>query len=274
MSTNNFPSNDPHHSGYAKVPYRGGKFKLRILPSLAWLAFIVLLGFWQLGSVQGWISSLVLPAPLEIAKSLWHLIVTGELWQHLAASLQRLLLGWGLGTLCGLLIGALVGLTSIGRAIGVPFISAFFAIPKIALLPLFIIWFGIGEPSKVATIAFGVFFPTVIYTYSGIDMVPRNLIQMGLSFNLTTRTIIHRIIFPGALPNILAGCRISASIAIILLVAAEMIGAEFGVGALILAAGNLYQIEQLLAGVMILSVMGVTVSSLITRIERHLLRWR
>ncbi|MFT5707605.1 MAG: ABC-type nitrate/sulfonate/bicarbonate transport system permease component [Oceanospirillaceae bacterium] len=259
---------------FTKVAFRGAKFQLKVIPGLALLAFVALLAFWQLGSVQGWVPSIVLPAPLEIGQALWQLIISGELWQHLGASLQRLVLGWSLGTVCGLFIGALVGLTSVGRAIGVPFISAFFAIPKIALLPLFIIWFGIGEPSKVATIAFGVFFPTVIYTYSGIDMVPRNLIQMGLSFNLKTQSIVSHIIFPGALPNILAGCRISASIGIILLVAAEMIGAEFGVGALILAAGNLYQIEQLLAGVMILSMLGLTVSSLITRIERRLLRWR
>ena len=145
---------------------------------------------------------------------------------------------------------------------------------EFALLPLFVIWFGIGEGSKVATILFGTFFPTVVATYGGVDNVDRGLIRMGQSFGLSWLSIVRKIILPGALPAILPGFRISAAIAIVLLVAAEMIGAEFGIGASILLAGSLMATNELLAGVAILSVMGLTVNWLIARTERFLLRWR
>ena len=128
--------------------------------------------------------------------------------------------------------------------------------PKIALVPLFIIWFGIGEGSKIITLAFGVFFPTVIATAGGVDNVPRSLIRMGQSFGLSTGAIVRKIVLPGALPAILSGFRVTASIAIVLLVAAEMIGAERGIGAFVLSAGNLYDTDALMAGIVVLSGAG------------------
>ena len=256
------------------VPFRGGGFAPGTRRAAAWIVFAVLLGAWQVGSDLGAISPLFLPSPREIAMAFWSLVESGDLWRHLGASLYRLAWGWSLGTVAGLAVGFAVGMFTIARSVGLPLVSALFPIPKIALLPLFIIWFGIGEPSKVATIFFGVFFPTVINTYAGVDNVARGLIRMGQSFGLPTAAIVWRIVLPGALPGILAGFRISASIAIILLVAAEMIGAEWGVGALVLAAGNLMQTDLLLAGVMLLSLMGLVVSFVLTRLERRLLRWR
>ena len=157
--------------------------------------------------------------------------------------------GWIIGTAAGLAVGLAMGIFSAARAAGLPIVSALFPIPKIALLPLLILWFGIGEPSKVATIALGVFFPTVISAYSACDSVPRNLIRMGQSFGLPATDIVAKILLPGAMPGILAGFRISASVALLLVVAAEMIGAQHGIGAFVLAAGNLMQTDQLLAGV-------------------------
>jgi NitT/TauT family transport system permease protein len=157
---------------------------------------------------------------------------------------------------------------------GLPVISALFPIPKIALLPLFILWFGIGEGSKVATIGFGVFFPMALSTLAGVDAVDRTLIRMAQSFGLPAWKIILSIVLPGTLPAILAGLRIAATIGIVLLVAAEMIGARDGVGAYVLLAGNLMATDQLLAGVVLLSLMGLTVAFVIGQLERHLLRWR
>jgi ABC-type nitrate/sulfonate/bicarbonate transport system permease component len=119
-----------------------------------------------------------------------------------------------------------------------------------------------------------VFFPTVIATYTGIDGVPRNLIRMGQSFNLPWLAILRKIVLPGALPGILAGFRITASIALILLVAAEMIATQYGIGAFILTAGNLMQTDQLLAGVVLLSVLGLLIGTGLSRLEKWLLRWR
>ena len=256
------------------VPFRGGGFrpKSSLLTSL--LVFIGLIVFWEWGSRTGFISQLVLPAPSQAWQAFQDLLETGMLWKHLSASLQRLIIGWSCGTLLGMMVGLLIGLFSITRAALLPLVSAIFPIPKIALLPLFIIWFGIGEGSKVATILFGTFFPTVISTYGGVDNVDRNLIRMGQSFDLSWSSIVRKIILPGALPAILSGFRISASIAIILLVAAEMIGAEFGVGAYILLAGSLMATDQLIAGVALLSIMGLSMAWLIGKAEKYLLSWR
>ncbi len=256
------------------VPFRGGGFRTHPLKLIGLVTFAVLIVLWEIGSATGVISPIVLPAPSEAFAAFAYLIETGQLWQHLSASLYRLVMGWTFGTLAGVAVGLAIGLFSVARATVSPLVSAIFPIPKIALLPLFVIWFGIGEGSKVATILFGVFFPTVIATYGGVDNVDRTLIRMGQSFGLSWTSIVRKIIIPGALPAILSGFRISASIAIILLVAAEMIGAEYGVGAYILLAGSLMATDQLIAGVAILSMMGLIVSWIIGRVETALLTWR
>jgi ABC-type nitrate/sulfonate/bicarbonate transport system permease component len=256
------------------VPFRGGGFHHRPIAFVGLLVFIVIIIGWEIGCRTGLISNIVLPAPSQAFEALADLVRTGMLWKHLGASLYRLIVGWTCGTLLGIAFGLMIGLFSLARAGLLPLVSALFAIPKIALLPLFIVWFGIGEGSKVATILFGTFFPTVIATVGGIDNVDRNLIRMGQSFGLKWSSIVRKIIIPGALPTILSGFRISSAIAIVLLVAAEMIGAEYGVGAYILMAGSLFATDKLIAGVAILAVIGLTIAWLIGRAERYFLNWR
>jgi NitT/TauT family transport system permease protein len=257
-----------------RVAFRGGGFAPGTRGWAPWLAFFVILALWQIASSTGVLPALFMPSPLAVLAALHDLLVTGKLVVHLAASLKRILAGWALGTAVGLAIGVAMGIFSVARAIGVPITASLFPIPKIALLPLFILWFGIGEPSKVATIALGVLFPTIISAYSAVDGVPRNLIRMAQSFDLPAADIVRKIVLPGAMPGILAGFRISSSIALILVVAAEMIGAQTGIGAFVLAAGNLMQTDQLVAGVVMLSVLGLAISFALTRLERWLLRWR
>ncbi len=264
-------SDQPHTR---TVAFRGGGFNPKPIRMIGLVVFIVIIALWEFLSRIGAIPPLFMPAPSQAWSALQNLYTTGLLWVHLEASTYRLLLGWSLGTLLGLVVGIMIGLFSIARAGLIPLVSAIFPIPKIALLPLFIIWFGIGEGSKVATILFGVFFPTVIGTFGGVDNVDRGLIRMGQSFGLSWWSIVRKIILPGALPAILSSFRISASIAIILLVAAEMIGAEYGIGAYVLMAGNLMATDELIAGVALLSVIGLIVATLIGRAERYFLRWR
>ena len=256
------------------VTFRGGGFAPKPIWYVAPLVFLGLLAIWEAGSRYGVISPLVLPAPTEVYGALRNLVESGMLYKHLSASLTRLAIGFTCGTLLGTIVGVLTGLYSLPRAAFRPLVAAILPVPKIALLPLFIIWFGIGEGSKVATILFGSFFPMVIATFGGIDAVDRSLIRMGQSFNMTRASIIRKIILPSALPAILNGMRIAASISIILLVAAEMIGAEYGIGAYVLLAGNLMATDQLIAGVIVLSILGLIVSWLISLAERHFLRWR
>jgi taurine transport system permease protein len=256
------------------IAFRGGGFEIRPRWSAAIVFFVLLLALWEIASRNGWVSALALPPLSAIGQALVDLARSDAFWRNVTDSLFRIAAGWSLGTAAGLGLGVAMGIWSLPRAVGLPAVAALFPIPKIALLPLFILWLGIGEASKVATIALGVFFPTVIATYSGIDTVPRNLIRMAQSFNLPWPAIVWKIVLPGALPAILAGFRISASIALILLVAAEMIGAQYGIGQFILTAGNLMQTDQLLAGVVILSLLGLIIGVGLTRLERWVLRWR
>jgi ABC-type nitrate/sulfonate/bicarbonate transport system permease component len=256
------------------IPFVGGGFNPVPRPMLPWLAFAILIALWQAASSAGLLPTLFMPSPVAIAKALAALWHDGTLAEHLIASLKRMIPGWIIGTAAGLAAGLAMGIYSAARAAGLPIVSALFPIPKIALLPLLILWFGIGEPSKVATIALGVFFPTTIAAYSACDSVPRNLIRMAQSFGLPGRDIVRKILLPGAMPGILAGFRISASVALLLLVAAEMIGAQHGIGAFVLMAGNLMQTDQLLAGVVMLSLLGLLISWGLGALERRVLRWR
>ncbi len=268
------PQQQEAQAGARPVAFRGGGFAPRASRYAGWIALLVVLAIWQALGSAGLVNALFLPTPSAIVRAIWQLAITGVLWQHISASLLRIGTGWVLGTIAGIAVGFAIGLFNQARAIGITFISALFPIPKIALLPLLILWLGIGEEPKIATIALGVFFSTAISVYSGVDAVPRNLIRMAQSFNVPFATIVRRVIWPGALPSILAGFRISASVALLLVVSAEMIGADKGIGAFVLQAGNLMQTDQLLAGVVILSLFGLAVGKLINLLETRLLHWR
>jgi ABC-type nitrate/sulfonate/bicarbonate transport system permease component len=262
------------NAGTRPVVFRGAGFAPKTGRRSGWIALALVIGLWQLAGNLALVNPLFLPPPSAIARAIWQLAVSGALWHHLSVSILRIGAGWILGTVAGVIIGFAIGLSSLARGIGITFISALFPIPKIALLPLLILWLGIGEEPKIATIALGVFFSTAISVYSGVDNVPRNLIRMAQSFNVPFHAIVRRVIWPGALPSILAGFRITTSVALLLVVSAEMIGAEYGIGAFVLQAGNLMQTDQLLAGVVILSLFGLAVGKLINWLETRLLHWR
>ncbi|APY15916.1 ABC transporter permease subunit [Brucella sp. 10RB9214] len=256
------------------VEFRGGGFAPSPVRGIGLAVFVVLIVAAEIGTRSGFISNLTLPRPSAVLETFGQLWQTGMLWQHLLPSLQRLIIGASLGIAVGISLGVMIGLFSYVRAGLVPLVAALFPIPKIALLPLFVIWFGIDEMSKYMLIAFGTFTPTVVATYGAVDNVDRSLIRMGQSFGLSWWSIVRKIVLPGAFPAILSGLRVSISIAIILLVAAEMLGAQYGVGSYILEAGSLYDLEKLFAGVAILSVMGLIVNVVIGWVERRFLNWR
>ena len=256
------------------ISFRGGGFAPTPRRWVGFAVFAVLIAIAEWGTHSGWISSLTLPRPSDVLVAFRDLHVSGLLYEHLSISLSRLAVGAALGVSVGIGTGVLIGLFSYIRAGLVPLVAAIFPIPKIALLPLFVIWFGIDEGSKYALIALGTFTPMVVATYGAVDNVDRTLIRMAQSFGLSWLSIVRKIVLPGAMPGILSGLRISLAIAIILLVAAEMLGAEYGIGAYVLEAGSLYDLDRLFAGVVVLSVLGVLVSATISLLERHLLGWR
>ncbi len=256
------------------IRFRGAGFTPATSRSAGWIALATVLALWQAAGSLALVNPLFLPTPLAIARALYQLAISGALWQHVSVSLLRIGVGWALGTVSGIVVGFAIGLSRIARSVGITFVSALFPIPKIAVLPLLILWLGIGEAPKIATIALGVFFSTTISVYSGVDAVPRNLIRMAQSFDVPFATIVRRVIWPGALPSILAGFRITASVALMLVVSAEMIGADTGIGTFVLQAGNLMQTDQLMAGIVVLSVFGLAIGKLISLLEARLLHWR
>lgn len=260
--------------GEKTVKFRAGGFKPNRIGWVGPAVFAALLILIELGTRANIISSLTLPRPSDVLGTFAQLYQTGLLWDHLLPSVQRLIVGSLLGISAGIMTGVLIGLFSYVRAGLVPLVAALFPIPKIAMLPLFVIWFGIDEGSKYALIAFGTFTPTVVAAYGAVDNVDRTLVRMAQSFNVSWFSIVYKVVLPGALPGILSGIRVSLAIGIILLVAAEMLGAEYGVGAYILEAGSLYDLERLFAGVTILSILGVTTNWIIGRLEQRLLSWR
>ncbi len=256
------------------VGMRASGFQPRFIGVLGLVSFVGIIAAIEVLARSGTIGPLSFPAPSAIGQALYQLAISEQLAKHLGASLSRLAVGWSAGVTAGIIAGIAIGTWTGARSIGLPWVAAISSIPKIALLPMFIIWFGIGEGSKIATIAFGTFFPTVVNTYGGVDDVSRTLIRMGQSFGLSKWAILRKIVFPGALPAILSAFRISATVGIILLVAAEMVSAEYGIGAYVLQQQSLFQLDRLMAGVVVLMILGLMIYGLIALLERWLLRWR
>jgi NitT/TauT family transport system permease protein len=238
------------------------------------LALAGLLVVWEIASRIGWVPALFLPSPLGVVREARDMLASGELFVHLAASLERLALGFVLGGALGVIVGIAVGFFAVADAVGMPVIAATFPIPKIALLPLLILWLGIGEASKVAVIALGVFFPMAINTYAGVRQADPLLVRAAVAFGARRLSVIRKVILPSALPMIFAGLRLGAGTALLLLVAAEMIAVESGIGFLVLHAGNIMATTKLMVGIVLLSLLGLLSHWGLGRLERVLVPWR
>ena len=237
-------------------------------------SILCLLVIWELICQSGIVSSLFLPAPTAIISALLQMIADGEIGVSLAASLYRILAGFFIGSLVGLTVGLVTGTSALMDKIGTPIVNAIYPIPKIALLPLFILWLGIGELSKVTIIALGVFFPVAMNTYSGVKNVDTLLLKVAASFNASWWMTMKSVVLPNALPMIFAGLRLAAGTSLLLLVAAEMIAAQVGIGALILHYGDLMITDRLMAGVIVLSLLGLVFNLILQFLERKAIPWK
>ena len=238
------------------------------------VSILCLLTIWELICQSGVVSSLFLPAPTAIISALLQMIADGEIGVSLAASLYRILAGFFIGSLVGLAVGLVTGTSALMDKIGTPIVNAIYPIPKIALLPLFILWLGIGELSKVTIIALGVFFPVAMNTYSGVKNVDTLLLKVAASFNASWWMTMKSVVLPNALPMIFAGLRLAAGTSLLLLVAAEMIAAQVGIGALILHYGDLMITDRLMAGVIVLSLLGLVFNLILQFLERKAIPWK
>jgi len=233
-----------------------------------------LLGVWELIARLGFVSPLFLPAPSAILMTGYKMVLSGAIFRQIGASLWRIFWGFSCGSVAGTLVGILLGFFSIADSIGSPIIAATFPIPKIAILPLLILWLGIGEYSKVTVIGLGVFFPMVINVYTGVRNAEPVLIKAAISLGSDRWHIIRKVILPSALPMIFAGLKLGIATALLLVVAAEMIAANSGIGFMILNAGDLMQTTKLMLGISILSMLGLLFSWLIDKLERLCIPWK
>jgi NitT/TauT family transport system permease protein len=256
------------------VPDRARVLQRREHPIARVLGVLGLLVVWEAVTRTGWVPPLFLPSPLAVLATAVEMLRTGELLMHVLISLRRILLGFGLGALGGVSVGLAVGVFSLAEAVGNPLIAATFPIPKIAMLPLLILWLGIGEASKVAVIMLGVFFPMAINTYVGVRHADPQLLRAAVSFGAGRWSLIRKVMLPSALPMIFAGLKLGAGTSLLLLVAAEMIAANSGIGFLILNAQNLMETTTLMVGIVLLSLLGLASHWLLARLERAAIPWK
>jgi NitT/TauT family transport system permease protein len=245
------------------------------IPSYAAVLGIAgLLLLWEIVCRLEIVPPLFLPAPTAILAAAWEMISSGELYKDLIASMYRIGAGYALGAVLGIVVGLLLGFSRWADAIVTPIVYSIYPIPKIALLPLIILWLGIGEMPKVAIIALGVFFPVVINTFSGVKNVDPMLIKAAVTFGSNHLNVIRKVILPGSLPMIFAGLKLAAGTSLLLLVSAEMIAAQEGIGSMVLHYGNLMITTKLMVGVLLLSLLGLTFNRVLQWLERKLIPWK
>ena len=250
---------------------RGTKqFGQRLLP---WIVPILLVIIWQVASKSGLLESRVLPAPSAVVSAFWTLLVSGELWQHVKVSAGRALLGLLVGGGLGLFLGLLNGSSKVASNLLDTTLQMIRNIPALALIPLVILWFGIDESAKLFLVAIGVFFPIYINTYHGIRSVDPQLIEMGKSYGLNRWQLYKEIILPGAMPSILVGLRFSLGLVWVLLIVAETISAQAGIGYMTMNAREFLQTDIVLVGILLYAFLGKLADVFAQFLEKYLLRW-
>lgn len=239
-----------------------------------WLSPLLLLIAWELGSRAGVIPERILAAPSSVAQTFWTLTASGELSRNLLVSLARAAAGLAIGLTVGATLGLAAGFSRVGETAIDPLMQLKRTIPVVALTPLFIVWFGIGELPKVALVAVATVFPIYLNLFAGVRGVDPRLVEAGRSFGLSQRDLILHIVLPGALPAFLVGLRYATGIAILMLVVAEQINAQAGLGHLINDARDFMRTDVIVVCLVVYALLGLTADSAVRALERRALAWR
>jgi sulfonate transport system permease protein len=239
-----------------------------------WISPLAILLLWEAGSRAGVIPANVLAAPSTVLHSLWGLVVSGELGANLAVSLARILAGLAIGVTAGSVLALASGLSKLGEGLVDPPLQMLRTLPALALTPLFIVWFGIGETPKVALIALGVAFPIYLNLFNGIRGVDVKLVEAGRTLGLSDWDLIREVVLPGALPSFLVGFRYALSVSILVLVVAESVNASAGLGYLINNARDYLRTDIIVVCLLLYALLGLTADNMVRLIERHALAWR
>lgn len=238
-----------------------------------WLVPIAVILLWEISARAGWLSTRILPEPLAVVKAGVELSASGELWRHIKVSAFRALSGFAIGGGLGLLLGLLTGsFRKLEIALDTS-LQMIRNIPPLALIPLVILWFGIDESAKLFLIAFGVFFAVYINTFHGIRSVDPALIEMGRSYGLSGWRLYREIILPGALASILVGVRYALGFMWVILIVAETISAQAGIGYMTMNAREFLQTDVVLLGILLYALLGKLADFAARGLERYWLKW-
>ncbi|MFH5181622.1 ABC transporter permease [Paenibacillus sp. TAB 01] len=235
---------------------------------------VAVLVVWQIASELGWLSKQLFPTPLAIAQAFGKLAQSGELNDHLTISLQRVALGFGLGGALGLLFGIVVGLFRFSEKALDPTVQMIRMVPHLAVAPLFVLWFGIGETGKVLLIAKGAFFPLYINTFLGIRGVDNKLFEVTRVLGYNRWKQIIQLVLPASLSNVLLGVRLSIGVAWLGLVVVEIMGSTSGIGYMMSDARQFSKTSIVFVGILIFALLGMITDWLVRLLERRLLHWK
>jgi ABC-type nitrate/sulfonate/bicarbonate transport system permease component len=237
------------------------------------LAALVFLGVWEWSVRAGMVDPLFLSSPTQVAVRLAQVFADGSIYPHLWASGETAVLGFVLSCVVGVPIGVLMGRSVLVRDTLEPFVMAQASVPTVALLPLFIIWLGIGLSARVALVFVGAVFGIVVSTEAGVSNIDRRLIETARSFTATEWAILWKIVMPAAIPYIIAGMRLAIARVLIMVVVAELYASTAGIGYLIFQAGASYDTSMIFVGVVILAAAGVGLNAILRAIERRIAPW-
>ncbi|HEY0218322.1 MAG TPA: ABC transporter permease [Afipia sp.] len=235
---------------------------------------LALLIIWELAARAGLIDVRFFPPPSRIAHQIGVLFESGELVSNTLASLRRLALGMLLGGIPALLLGLAMGVSRPLRVAIDPLISATYPIPKSAILPLVLLIFGLGELSKVVMVALGAFYPIVINTVVGVVGLDRIYLDVGHNYKASRWQVFRTIALPGALPSIMAGIKLAAGMALILIAISEMVAANDGIGYMIWNSWQVLTVDTMYVGLLVIAVLGFIFSVVLDEIERVLIPWK
>lgn len=238
------------------------------------IAIATVLSIWELLPRIGWVNSKILPPFSIVIKKFGEMFISGELIGHITISLERALLGFALAVIIAVPLGFLLGWYERAERILDPVVQLSRNTATLAMYPLFIIIFGLGEPAKVAIIFWGAVWPLLINTIEGVQTVDPLLIKSARSMGASQLVLFFRIILPSAFPSLFTGIRLSASRSVIILVAAEMIGASSGLGYLVFFAEANNQIEKMYTGIIMLIILGVLLNYILVACEKRITRWK
>lgn len=247
------------------------------VPAQVWLPLTLIgaaLALWEWGARSGAITPLFFPAPSTIARTTLTMLGDGALVTHTSATLSRLLLGVILGGLPGVVLGLLMGWSSRLRGIVDPFIAAAHAVPKIAILPLIMIFFGVGEPSKVAITMMGAFFPMLISTMAGARLINPIHFEVAANYGASGLQTFTRVLLPGSLPLMLSGLRLALNATLLLTIAVEMISGRSGLGTMIWRAWETMRTEELYTSLLVITSLGIGFNLLLHRLSIHFIPWQ